>query len=225
MPTDHARFSDVMYEQLARIGKALAAPKRLELLDLLGQGPRTVESLATHGRLSVANASQHLQVLRSAGLVEGERRGTFVEYRLADAGVARLSVALRDLARDRLAEVDRLARAHLGPPDADDEKELVRQVRAGEVAVLDVRPAEEHAAGHLPRAIGVPLTELKARVGELPRDRPLVVHGRGPFCGLAADAVALLRKAGVDARRLGLGVADWRARGGWVETPRPARAR
>jgi len=223
MAGDHA-LHDAMYEQLARIGKALAAPKRLELVDLLAQGPRTVESLASHGRLSVANASQHLQVLRSAGLVEGERRGTFVEYRLADAGVARFTVALRDLARARLAEVDRLhARIEGGHPE--DEKEVVRLVRSGEATVIDVRPAEEHAAGHLPRAQSIPLGELKARAGALPRDRPLVVYGRGPFCGMALDAVALLRKAGADAHRMGLGVTDWRARGWWLETPRSTRPR
>lgn len=224
MPAEHDQLPDAMYEQLARIGKALAAPKRLELLDVLGQGPRTVESLATHGRLSVANASQHLQVLRSAGLVESERRGTFVEYRLADAGVARFTVALRDLARARLAEVDRL-HARFDGGDAEDEKELVRLVRSGEAAVLDVRPAEEHAAGHLPKALSIPLGELRARAGELPPGRPLVVYGRGPFCRMALDAVALLRKSGADAHRLGLGVTDWRARGWWLETPRTSRSR
>lgn len=220
MTTPHRRFKDAIYEQLARIGKATSAPKRLELLDLLCQGPRTVEALAAQASTSVANASRHLQVLRAARLVDAEKRGLHVEYRLADEEVGRFYVALRGLAEARLAEVEQVTRAYFDEPgalEAVPAAELIRRVRNNEVTVLDVRPAEEYRAGHLPGAVSIPVGELKVRLKELPPDREIVAYCRGPYCVMAVDAVALLRKRGFTAHRLEQGVADWRARGGRVE--------
>ena len=219
-----------MYEQLARIGKAASAPVRLELMDLLAQGPRTVEALAGELSVSVANASQHLQVLRGARLVEGRKRGLHVEYRLADDHVAAFLLALRTLARARLAELEEATRALIdrhGAPGARGEVEeldratLARRVRRGEVTVLDVRPAEEYRAGHIPGALSIPLPELAGRLRELPRRREVVAYCRGPYCVMAAEAVALLRRRGYRAHRLEDGIGDWRARGGRVEAGEP----
>jgi rhodanese-related sulfurtransferase len=223
MPTPQRRFKDAIYEQLARLGKAVAAPKRLELLDLLCQGPRTVEALADQAALSVANASQHLQVLRAARLVEAEKKGLYVEYRLADDEVCRFFVALRTLGEARLAEVDRVARDYFeerGALDTVDRAELLRRVKSGEVTILDVRPAEEYRAGHIPGAISMPIGELKSRLKELPRTREVVAYCRGPYCVMAVEAVELLRKKGFQAHRMEQGVADWRARGWRVEAER-----
>lgn len=223
MTTAHRRFKDRIYEQLARLGKALAAPKRLELLDLLCQGPRTVEALAEQAAISIANASQHLQVLRAARLVDTEKKGLYVEYRLAGDDVGSFFVALRGLAEARLAEVEQVARAYLderGALEAVEGDELLGRVRRGEVTVLDVRPAQEYRAGHLPGALSIPVGELKARLKELPRDRDVVAYCRGPYCVMAVEAVELLRKRGFKAHRLEQGVADWRARGWRVEAER-----
>jgi len=220
------QFKDAAYDQLARIGKAMAAPKRLELLDLLCQGPRTVEALADQAAVSVANASQHLQVLRAARLVDAEKRGLYVEYRLADEHVCDFFVALRDLAHARLAEVERVTRDYFEARDAMEpvpSDELLRRVRQGEVTVLDVRPAEEYRAGHIPGALSIPAAELGARLGELPKKGEIVAYCRGPYCVMAADAVALLRKKGFTAHRLEHGVADWRARGWRVARATTAR--
>jgi len=220
MPRPHRRFKDAIYEQLARIGRASSAPKRLELLDLLCQGPRTVEALAKEAALSVANASQHLQVLRAARLVDGEKKGLYVEYRLADQEVSRFFVALRGLARARLTEIESVRRAYLAerealePVQAD---ELLRRVRAGEVTLIDVRPTLEYRAGHIPGALSLPLAELEARLETLPRKREIVAYCRGPYCVMAVEAVELLRKRGFRAKRMEQGVADWRARGWRVE--------
>jgi rhodanese-related sulfurtransferase len=214
--TPHRRFKDRAYEQLALLGKAVSAPKRVELLDLLAQGPRTVEALAAQAALSVANASQHLQVLRGAGLVESEKKGLYVEYRLADDDVARFFLALRALGESRFAGVKQIARdyfASRGAMEAVEADELLRRVRKGEVTVLDVRPAEEYRAGHVPGAISIPLGELEARLKELPKSREVVAYCRGPYCVMAADAVDLLRKKGYRAHRMEQGVLDWRARG------------
>ena len=222
MPPDSPRqYKDAVYEQLARIGKAVAAPNRLELLELLAQGPRTVEALAAETAITVANASQHLQVLRGARLVEAEKQGIYVEYRLAGDHVASFLLALRTLAHARLAELEQATRAFLDDHDAPEEVDrdaLIRRVRRGEVTVLDVRPPEEYRAGHIPGALSIPLPELARRVGELPRRREIVAYCRGPYCVMALDAVALLRKKGYRARRLEDGVGDWRARGWRVET-------
>lgn len=213
-------YQDAVYQQLARLGKAVASPRRLELLDLLGQGPRSVERLAREASLSVANASQHLRAMHAARLVDTERQGTHVVYRLAGDDVAAFARALRLLARDRLAEVGRLARDFADDPDTlemVDAADLTRRARRGLVTVLDVRPAEEFAAGHLPGARSLPLPELNRRLHELPRRRHIVAYCRGPFCVMAGEAVRLLRKHGFTATRLEEGVPDWRSRGFRIE--------
>lgn len=224
MTTSQSRqFKDTIYAQFARVGKALSAPKRLELLDLLSQGPRTVEALAREAAISVANASQHLQILRSARLVDGDKRGHFVEYRIADSQVSHFYVVLRELAEARLAEIEQVTRAYIEERDALEQvpgEELLRRIRAGEVTVLDVRPVAEYEAGHLPGALSVPLPELPQRIGEIPAGREVVAYCRGPYCVMAIEAVAVLRQKGFRAHRLEEGVQDWRARGWLVEAGR-----
>lgn len=220
-------FKDSIYVQLARVGKAVSAPKRLELLDLLCQGPGTVETLAKQADISVANASQHLQVLRTAGLVAAEKQGLYVEYRLADEEVGRFFVALRQLATMRLAEIEVVTREYFerrGALEAVEGEELVRRVRSGEVTVLDVRPVEEYQAGHIPGARSIPISALQARLHEVPKDREIVAYCRGPYCVMAAEAVDLLTQKGFKAHRMELGVADWRARG-WRVATAPGRER
>ncbi len=199
------------YGELARIGKVLASPVRLQLIDLLRQGSRSVEALAEAAGVSVANASQHLQLLRSAKLVQAERRGLRIEYRLADEEVSRVFEALRGLAEALLPEMDRLGH-ELGVLDPQQRTELLSRVRRGEVTLLDVRPAGEYRAGHLPGARSIPLGGLRGRLAELPRDREVVAYCRGPYCPLAVEAVAILEAAGYRARHLDLGVPELRAR-------------
>lgn len=221
MSTTHREFKDSLYEQFARVGKALAAPKRLELLDLLSQGPRTVEALANESACSIANTSQHLQVLRGARLVETTRQGTFVEYRLASAAVSATFLSLRALAEAQLAEVAHVTRDYFeqrGALEPVDEAVLLQRIAQGEVTVLDVRPAAEYRAGHLPGALSMPVAELAARLRELPPERDVVAYCRGPYCVMAIDAVNLLRERGFRAQRLELGVADFRVRGLKVDT-------
>jgi rhodanese-related sulfurtransferase len=209
------RFKDSIFEEFARIGKATASPKRLELLDLLAQAPRTVEALAEQANLTIANASQHLQVLRGARLVEAEKRGLFVTYRLAE-GVLAFHVALRHLGEARYAEVHATTRALVterGSVEAVDAEALLARALSGEVTVLDVRPVEEFAAGHLPTARSIPIHELRARIEELPRDSEVVAYCRGPYCVFAVDAVRILRDEGFVAHRLEQGPPDWRAAG------------
>lgn len=209
-----------IYEQIARIGKATASPGRLELLDLLTQGPRTVEALASQIGQSVANTSHHLQVLRRARLVDSEKAGLHVTYRLADSQVGTFFLQLRTLATSRLAEIEQVSRAYLeerGALEAVDDDELLRRVRAGAVTVIDVRPREEYLAGHIPGAISVPVAELKKRVPRLPRTRDIVAYCRGPYCVMALDAVDILRRKGFRARRMEHGVLEWRARGWRIE--------
>ena len=216
MTTPHRRFKDSIYEQVARVGKAASAPKRLELLDLLCQGPRSVEALALQAGISLANASQHLQVLRGARLVEAEKKGLRVEYRLASEDVCQFFLTLRGLAESRLTEIDQVTREYFesrGAMEAVEGEELLRRVRDGEVTVLDVRPSEEYRAGHIPGALSVPVSELKARLRELPKDREIVAYCRGPYCVMALEAVQLLRAKGFEAHRMEQGVVDWRARG------------
>jgi rhodanese-related sulfurtransferase/DNA-binding transcriptional ArsR family regulator len=213
----HAReMKDGVYAQFARIGKAVSAPKRIELLELLCQGPRTVESLAGQAALTVANTSQHLQVLRAARLVETRKNGLFVEYRLADDTVLKFVHALRALADTRLAEVGEIMQAFLkarGGLERVSGDALMERVRQREVIVLDVRPVEEYRAGHIPGARSVPLSELKKRVADLPRNREIVAYCRGPQCVMAIEAVELLKRKGFRAQRMEQGVVDWRARG------------
>ena len=224
MRRDPRRFKDSVYGHVARLGKAVAAPKRLELLDLLCQSPRTVEVLAGQAGVSVANASRHLQILRAAGLVEAEKKGLYVEYRLADEEVGRFYLSLRDLAESRLAEINKVASAFFeqrNAPESVDGDELLRRVRSGEVTVLDVRPVEEYRAGHLPGALSVPVADLRARLEELPKGREVVAYCRGPHCVMAVEAVALLRSRGFKAQRLEQGVLEWRARGWRIEKSAP----
>lgn len=213
-------FKDEIFEQFARIGKAVSSPKRIELLDLLAQGARHVEALASEASITVANTSRHLQILRAARLVETEKSGVFVKYRLADSSVAEFVRQLRLLAESRLAEVEhtlrRFVESRIGF-EAVDQEELLRRVAAGEVTVLDVRPHEEYAEGHLPQAICVPLEELQERMKDFPRDREIVAYCRGPYCVMAVEAVARLREHGFKAVRLELSVLDWQSHGLPVE--------
>ena len=226
MHRSQRQFKDEVYEQIARISKAAAAPKRLELLDLLSQGPRTVELLADLAAITVGNASQHLKILRAARLVDAQKQGLYVEYRLADEAVASFFVALRTLAQSRLAEVERMTREYLERRNALEAvagDELVRRVRSGEVTVIDVRPVEEYRAGHIPGARSIPMTELAERLQEVPKDREVVAYCRGPYCVMAVEAVDLLRSKGFAAHRMEQGVADWRARGWRIATLPGAR--
>lgn len=214
------RFKTSIYEQFARIGKAIANPGRLELLDLLCQGPRTVESLAGEAGLGLTNASQHLKALREARLVEAEKSGIFVTYRLADERVCEFFRTLRLLAESRLVEIGDITRRFLETRrglEPVDREQLLRKVRDGAVTVLDVRPREEYQAGHVPGAISVPLKDLERRLFELPRDREVVAYCRGPYCVLAMEAVEILRSRGFAAFRLEDGVADLQARGFGVD--------
>jgi rhodanese-related sulfurtransferase len=210
------RFKDEVFEQFARIGKALSSPKRLELLDVLCQGPRTVEVLAEQTSMSVANASQHLKALRAARLVEASKDGLYVTYRLAGPDVCAFYVHLRALAESRLAEVEAISRTYLaerGALESVDRDELLRRALEGEVTVLDVRPAQEYAAGHLPGARSVPLNELEDAIADLPADRDVVAYCRGPYCVLAIEAVSRLRARGLRAHRLEQGPPDWQVAG------------
>jgi rhodanese-related sulfurtransferase/DNA-binding transcriptional ArsR family regulator len=216
MTQTHRRFKDSIYEQLARLGKAIAAPKRLELLELLCQGPRTVEALASQASISTANTSQHLQILRAARLIDAEKRGLHVEYRLAGDQVSDFFHVLRSLAESRLAELQQVARAYLegrGAMEPVGGEELLKRVRRGEVVVLDVRPAWEYQAGHIPGALSIPVADLKARIKDLPKHREIAAYCRGPYCVMAIEAVELLRKNGFRAQRMEQGVIEWRARG------------
>lgn len=203
-------------EQFARLGKALGHPRRVELLDLLAQGERSVDALAGATGMGVTNTSAQLQVLRQARLVATRKEGTWVYYRLADEEVGRFLGAFRDFARDRLSEVDQImrdyfeARDELEPVGRDD---LARRARDGEVVVLDVRPELEYAAGHIPGARSIPLDQLTGRLAELPADTEVVAYCRGPYCVLAPEAVTLLRRAGRRARRLEDGLPEWRQAG------------
>jgi rhodanese-related sulfurtransferase/DNA-binding transcriptional ArsR family regulator len=209
------RFKDAIFGEFARVGRATASPKRLEILDLLAQAPRAVEAIAEQTGLTLANASRHLQVLRGARLVEAEKQGRFVTYRLAE-GVLAFYVALRHLGEARYAAVHATTRAFLADRDAleaVDAQALLDRALSGEVTVLDVRPPEEFNAGHLPNARSMPIRELRARLGELPRDREVVAYCRGPYCVYAIDAVHQLREAGFVAHRLEQGPPEWRAAG------------
>lgn len=216
----HRPFKDRIYNQFARVGGALASEKRLELLDLLAQAPRHVDALAAETEQSVANISQHLQVLRAARLVEAERQGTRVVYSLSGPQVLALWLALRDTAETRLAEVGEVTRRFMG----DRNEALVRRselegrLARDEVFLIDVRPSVEYDAGHLPGAVRMPIEELPARLHEIPRDRPVVAYCRGEYCLFADEAVALLRDHGIPAVRLEGGWPEWLAEGREVIT-------
>ena len=207
---------ETLFEQLARLGKAFSAPKRLEMLDALAQGPRTVERLATATAQTIANASQHLQVLRQAQLVVSEKQGLFVMYRLANDGVGALLLRMRELGEEQLAELQEARSAILAEAqgvESVDRQTLVSRLRSSEAILIDVRPHEEFLAGHLPGAVSMPLAELAARLRELKKGQEVVAYCRGPYCMLSADAVRLLSRRGFRAKRLEDGVLEWRAAG------------
>ena len=213
---DHRAFKDRIYEQLGRLGKSLASPKRLEMLDVLSQGPHTVESLARATGQTLANASQHLKALRTARLVEAEKQGLYVTYRLAGPEVGEFFLAFRRLAESRLAEIERITRLYLGSRnmlEGVDQATLLERVRSGAVLVLDVRPAQEYRSAHIPGALSVPLAELEQRLARLPRRRQIVAYCRGPYCVMSVEAVEILRRHGRKAARLEIGVPEWRDRG------------
>ena len=213
-------FKSDLFAQFARIGKALSSGKRLEMLEFLAQGERSVEQLARMTRLSVANTSQHLQQLRQVGLVTARKEGLYVYYRVAGDGIVRLLAALRAVGEEHVADVDRLVKLfrdskdNLEPVPA---KELLQRVKQGLVTVLDVRPPEEYAQGHIRGAINVPVTELKKKLHQIPAGQEVVAYCRGPYCLLAYEAVQVLRKKGIKARRLEDGYPEWKSAGLPVE--------
>jgi len=204
-----------LYEQFARIGKAVASARRVELLDVLCQGERSVEALARAAGMSVTNTSQHLHILRAARLVETRREGTKVIYRLADENVCRFFLDLCELAHARLAEVDQLVHSYLDGDTFDKvtRHELIERVERKDVLVLDVRPADEFRAGHIAGALSVPLEELDERLSALPAEAEIVAYCRGPYCLLASRALELLRAHGFRSRRLEDGFPEWRLAG------------
>lgn len=216
MPSANRAVKDLLYEQVARLGKAVSSPKRLELIEVLSQGEKTVEQLAMATDISIKLASAHLKTLKSARLVATRREGKNIFYDVADSAVSDLWVSLRALAEGRLLELQAAIKdlishpAELAPVDG---KVLLAQARRGDIVVIDVRPAAEYRAAHLPHARSLPLSELKSRLHELPRRKPVVAYCRGPFCLMAKEAVALLNKKGINASRIELGVAEWRAAG------------
>jgi rhodanese-related sulfurtransferase/DNA-binding transcriptional ArsR family regulator len=219
MPADR-EFKNALYTQFARIGHALASPKRIELLDLLGQGEKSVEALAEHVDTPIKNTSAHLRVLRQARLVETRRDGTYILYRLADDDVFRVLRSLETLGHNRLADVQQVVRAHLDRRDALEPvtfQELRRLMREDDITVIDVRPAEEFKAGHIPGALSVPVPDIKRRLRDLPKGREIVAYCRGRYCVYALDAVTFLRKHGYRARRIEQGLPDWRVAGLPVE--------
>ncbi|MEW6305374.1 MAG: metalloregulator ArsR/SmtB family transcription factor [Verrucomicrobiota bacterium] len=214
-------FKRELFAQFARVGKALGNGARIELLDLLAQAERTVEELADLTESPVANVSQHLQVLRQARLVEVRREGLYAHYRLADERVFGVWQAVRELGEARLAEIESVVKAYLTERDALEAvtaKELSRRLSKGSAVVIDVRPAAEYRAGHIPGARSYPVGELHGRLKELPRGLEIVAYCRGPYCVQSYEAVALLRRRGFKARRLEVGLPDWRAKGLRVET-------
>lgn len=210
-----------LFEQFAAVAKALGNPQRLELIEQLAQGPRSVEALAAKLSLPIANVSQHLQAMRRAGLVTSERDGKFVNYRLADESVLAAFAAVRSVAERHSAEVERVVRGYFDRRDDMEpvsREELNTRLSEGMVTVIDVRPTDEFALGHLPGAINVPLGQLQERLSLLPSDREIVAYCRGPWCVMSFEAVALLRKHGFKARRVEDGLPEWRASGFPVET-------
>ena len=211
-----------LFDEFARVARALSSGRRAEIVDILANGERTVEELSRQVALSVANTSQHLQVLKEAGLVAATRESTRVRYRLASSRVYEFWVALRSLAAERLPGVQRLVEAYVGSGDGLEpmsRQELLDRLRSGEpLLVIDVRPVEEYVAAHLPGAVSIPLEQLQERLRELPRDREIVAYCRGPYCAYAPEAVRTLRQSGYRARRLADGLPEWAAAGERVES-------
>ena len=210
------QLKDLLYEQVARIGKALASPKRLELMEMLAQGEKSVDVLAAELSIDIKLASAHLKALRDARLVTSRREGKFVHYRLTGTDVAGLGVKLREVAEEHLLELrmalDQMA-AHPNQLAPVDRQVLMAQARRGEVVVIDVRPSDEYAVAYLPFARSMPLAELEQRLASLPRDKEIVAYCRGPFCLLSDEAVALLQARGFRARKVTDGVSEWQAAG------------
>src|SRR5215813_12574004 len=224
MAHSHRAFKSRLYAQFARVGKAIASALRLELLELLAQGERTVDSLADELETPIANVSQHLKALRHAALVDTRKQGQFVYYRLADTAISDLCRAVRTVSERRLAELDRVVRDHFG--DRQDTEvisvnELLKRARAADVAILDTRPVREYDAGHIAGAISMPVEQLRRRLRELPKDKEYVAYCRGPYCVYADEAVAYLKSKGRRARRLLEGFPEWRAAGLPVESSSP----
>ena len=220
MKNPNRQFKDAIYEQFSRIGKSVSSPKRLEMLDLLCQGEKTVETLSKETGLTLANTSQHLQTLRAARLVDAEKEGLYVKYRLADEMVCEFFRTMRVLAENLLAEVDMIKRRFLEGREGMEpvnRNDLLKRVIEGGVTVLDVRPADEYRTGHIPGALSVPLGHLKNLLSRLPKDQEIVAYCRGPYCVLAIQAVEMLRERGFEAIRLEDGIQDWRAMGLPVE--------
>ena len=214
MPTQSVKSR--LFEEFARIGHALASGVRLEILELLAQGERSVDSLAKTLGQSVANVSQHLRQLRQAGLVVGRKQGQFIFYRLAADDVVRLVSALHEVAEAHLAEVEKLVNAFFVQRDSLEPvaaEEVLDRAQRGLITLVDVRPREEYAAGHLPGAISIPLPELELRLGELPKRKEIVAYCRGPYCLMSVEAVITLRRSGYRARRLATGLPQWRSAG------------
>lgn len=226
-PDRHRQFKDRLYGQLARISRALSSPARLELLELLAQGERSVEALAAAAHLPTANTSHHLQALRVARLVDLRKQGTRVFYRLAGPEVFDLVQTIRRVAQARVAEVDDLVRTFFSTPEVLEpvsRRELVRRVREGSALILDVRPPEEYEAGHIRGAVSVPLEQLERRLVRLPRRKEIVAYCRGPYCLLSVRAVELLRARGFRARRLADGFPEWRGAGLPIDSGPPRGA-
>ena len=211
---------DRFYGAWAASAKALGSPQRLELLDLLAQGERSVEALAREAGLTVTNTSAHLKVLKATGLVDRRKEGQFVYYRLADEAIVPVLRGIQSLTRRRVVAVDQLARAYIDSRDALEPvsaAELRRRLKAGDVTLIDVRPDTEFSAGHIVGAVSIPLGELERRLARIPRNRPIVAYCRGPYCVFSVEAVERLRKRGYQARRLATGFPDWKAAGWPVE--------
>jgi rhodanese-related sulfurtransferase len=207
---------DLLYEEVARIGKAVSSPKRLELLELLAQGEKTVEALAAEAGIDIKLASAHLKVLKAARLVEAQRDGRFIAYRLSGEDVSALWVNLRTVAEEHLVELKVAMDQIFAAPeklDAETRRSLMEKARRGDVVVIDVRPSAEYANGHLPFARSMPLDEIRQRIKELPADRDIVAYCRGPFCMMSAEAVALLQEHGYRAHKIADGTAEWQAAG------------
>jgi len=213
---NNRQLKDLLYEQVARVGKALASPKRLEMLEMLAQGEKAVETVATEVAIDVKLASAHLKALKEARLVQSRRDGKRMVYRLSGGDVAQLGVSLREVAEAHLVELQMALQQMMAEPDrlaSVGRKELLAQAKRGDVIVLDVRPADEYDTAHLPYARSVPLPELARRLAELPRKVDIVAYCRGPFCLMSDEAVKLLRERGYRARKTFDGVSEWQAAG------------
>jgi rhodanese-related sulfurtransferase len=212
-----------VFAQLARIGNALSSPVRLELLELLAQGERSVDQLSTLTGTTVANASQHLQKLKQAGLIEGRKQGLFMFYRVSGDDVVRMLSAVSLVGEARISDIERIVRQYFTAKDEFEPvapRELLERARKSLVTVLDVRPPQEFAAGHVPGAVNIPIEELARRLRELPKGKEVIAYCRGPFCLMSFDAMQLLRKKGFKARRLRDGMPEWRMSGLPVERTR-----